>query len=222
MEDLPQSTLIILEGPSGTGKTTIQKALQASLLSQGLEVDILPEFSHSPLGQKLREESIFGVALPPYLLELSGAFAYLSDKLFLLEEAAQARNRIFIMDRFIISQAILGSYFTEELASKELLLNLIREIFFLVQNKFSAKSRLFILEASPEVLVDRLEHRLQKKLPDSEKNFIQENSQAYRQFPYTDFAWPAFFCSTEVSTQDSLHKILDHLEGVLEPLKMDG
>lgn len=221
MEDKPQSTLIILEGPSGTGKTTIQKALHTYLSQQGLDVEMLPEFSHSPLGQKLREESLFGVPLPPYLVELSGAFAYLSDKLYLLEEAAQASNRIFIMDRFIISQAILGSYFTAELASRQLLLNLIREIYYLIQNKFSAKSRLFILEAPPEIIAERLEKRLQRELQDTEKTFIRENREAYRQFPYSDFQWSTFFCDSVDDRQQTVQEILSHLEGVPVPLKMD-
>ncbi len=221
MEDQPQNILIILEGPSGTGKTTIQEALHTNLRNQGLEVDMLPEFSHSPLGQKLRNESIFGVPLPPYLLELSGAFAYLSDKLFLLEEAAQAENRICIMDRFIISQAILGSYFTEDLASKQLLFNLIREIYYLIQTKFSPKSRLFILEAPSEVITARLEKRLQRTLRAEEKAFIQENKEAYRQFPYSDFEWPTFFCDSVDNSQATVQEILNHLDGVPVPLKMD-
>lgn len=211
MADEAKSRLIVLEGPSGTGKSTLQKHLAENLESRGYRVGLLPEFSESPLGTMLQQASQVDKLLPNFLQNLSGALTYLADKTFLLEKALREPNKIWIMDRFLISQDILGAHFIEQENGQDSLQQVIKQMKDWAEESFSDQSLLIVLNTSLPVLKERLEERLQHPLSKKDQKFLKTNIRAYQQYPYNNYQWKKRFIPNEGSLEETIAILLGQI-----------
>ena len=137
--------LIVLEGPAGVGKTTMQKFLHESISLKNVIVDSLPEFSNSKIGKLIEEHSYFKQENPSWLLGINGLMIFLADKIKVLENAQYDKEKLWICDRFITTQYILGlkeiSGKKDNLFAKEI----IQRVFDWSLEKISEQSIFFFL-----------------------------------------------------------------------------
>ncbi|MDX2303858.1 MAG: hypothetical protein NW226_13715 [Microscillaceae bacterium] len=213
--------LLVFEGPSGTGKTTLQHHLGQYLQHKNLKIKILPEFSTSPLGRIIAQYSKFGHELPFFLRGLNGALAYLSDKLYLLEKNLSSANEILILDRFILSQWILGSYFIKDEHSKQVLQQIIMQTKKWIEANFSQKSVIILLQSSSESLVARLEKREEFILDSENKAFLQQNVSDYNNFDYNLFEWNKLYLNSERPLPETLENLIHDIDKLLHQVNHD-
>jgi thymidylate kinase len=178
--------LIVLEGPAGVGKTTLQHFLWQAFIANGIKASLLPEFSDSPLGEALRSNTNYGQPKPSWVLSAGGVLAFLADKLYLLEAAARNPSDVWIADRFITSQLILGLSGIETEQDRELMRQIIMLIFQLIDEHFSDGSCLVFMEAPLDVLKQRLQKRTGQLLSQAQMLLLEEE---IRQYAHLTFPW---------------------------------
>jgi len=174
-------TLIILEGPTGVGKTTIQDFLQNALKSKKIHVDILPEFSKNKLGQLIEKNSHYGQEKPEWLMGISGLMLFLADKINRIETARMDAGKIWICDRFISTEFILG---LKTISGKEDNLfaqETIQQVFEWSLKKISKHSVFVFFDANVDILQGRLEKRIARRLTQQELINLDDEVREYRQ-----------------------------------------
>lgn len=172
--------LIIIEGPAGVGKTTMQDFLHNSLSLKSIAVNTLPEFSNNRLGKLIEEHSCYGYDKPNWLIGINGLLLFLADKINVLEIAQMDREKIWLCDRFIPTQFVLG---LQAIRSKEDSLfakETIQRIFDWSLKKISEQSVFVFLDGNVDVLQSRLEKRIGRKLNQQELNNLEYEINGYR------------------------------------------
>lgn len=141
----PSRSFIVIEGPNGTGKTTVAHALAERLgTHQGILVEETREPSDTALGRAVRE---LEASMPPMALALACA-ADRIDHLARKIEPSLARAAIVVCDRFLPSSLVL-----QHLDGLSL-----EEIWQLNAGVRSPDMTVY-LEAAPETLRERLARR---------------------------------------------------------------
>ena len=100
-EATSKGKLIVIEGPDGAGKSTLQRGLAAQLLTQGIQAVQSREPTHGPHGTALRQAALSKRLAPEQELEL-----LLQDRRAHVEEVitpALARGDWVILDRYYFS-----------------------------------------------------------------------------------------------------------------------
>jgi thymidylate kinase len=201
---LPKSDkprLIVLEGPAGAGKTTVQRFLWQSLVADGIKANLLSEFSSSPLGEALRNDTRYGQQKPPWVLGVGGVLALLGDKIFSLATAAEDAGAIWIADRLIISQLILGLRSIETGWERTLMEEVITSLFFWVGDFFSDESFLVLLEAPLDVLAQRLQGRTGHSLTQAQRFLLQDEISRYAHLSFPLPGWNQVRISSHTSLE---------------------
>jgi dTMP kinase len=136
---------IVIEGPNGTGKTTITAALAERLRRhQQPPIEVTREPSDTALGMAIRQlES----SMPPLALALACA-ADRHDHLTRTIDPALAAGAMVLCDRFLPSSLVL-----------QRLDGLSLEEIWQLNNGARTPDMVIYLEASPETLKERLEKR---------------------------------------------------------------
>lgn len=207
-----RNKLIILEGASGSGKTSIQLALHRSLSDKGYKVKSINEFSDSPLGVLLKNaHGLHKHGYPHYLKNLAGALTYLSDKVYGLQTCISESFDFIILDRYFISQIILGSALISDHHYINQLQNIVLETHLTFKNSFSNQSRVFTLECEFPEIIQRIEKRESIILSSENINFIAKTAAHYKVYDYTLYGWQHKFISTDLGMSDSIDKIMNVL-----------
>lgn len=181
--------LIALEGPAGVGKTALQHFICEELVSRGINAAALPEFSSSLLGELLERHAAYGEAKPSWSVELGGLLAYVADKVSLVEGIIGLPRDIFISDRFLSSQLILGVREITGQLERRLATKIISQTMEWAAQQFAENSVLVFLEAPVEMLAERLEQRLGATLLQTQRTLLDDEIREYRSL---DFSLPRF------------------------------
>src|SRR5947207_1104289 len=181
--------LIALEGPAGAGKTALQHFLCQELASRGINAAALPEFSDSSLGQLLKRHAGYGESKPSWTVGLGGLLAFLADKVSLIEGIRGLPKKIWISDRFLSSQLVLGLNEITSDWEKQLAKKIISETMEWASRQFSEGSLLIFLEAPVEVLAERLENRLGVRLLKTQRILLKDEVQEYRSLDLSLQRW---------------------------------
>ncbi|HAH96343.1 MAG TPA: dTMP kinase [Firmicutes bacterium] len=102
---------IVLEGPDGTGKSTLAKLLVADLRSLGHDVVATREPGGTPLGQKIRELILNSKG--PDLGHCSEMLLYAADRAQNISEIVQpalAQGRVVLAERYVDSSLAYQGY----------------------------------------------------------------------------------------------------------------
>lgn len=199
-----KTRLIILEGPAGVGKTTLQEYLYKNLTLKGLPVSLLPEFTNHASGKLIKKNSKYGQQKPEWLIGMGGMLAFLSDKITALEEAVRNPDRIWICDRFIATQFVLGLKGIED---KKVAEQIIRQINDWARNNFSVKSCLVLLDAPLDVLRKRLSLRMKRNLTPVETELLKGEMAQYSKIKLYFGTWQRM----RVKATDELHEVGDKI-----------
>lgn len=208
--DLPR--LIILEGPAGVGKTSLSHYLQAQLSRLNVSSAIIPEFSISPMGNLLEKSCPFGSVVPEWLCGLEGSMAFLSDKLYSIQQTKNHSANIWIADRFTVSQLILGVMATDIKEERETLKALIRRLTSFAACHFSSDSLFVCLDAPFEVLTARLERRMKRKFTTQELEMLEHETSQFRLIGNPLAPWEKHNCTTLESLEKVGDNILNHVK----------
>ena len=181
--------LIILEGPAGVGKTTLSLYLKEGLIRKGIDAKTIPEFSNSPLGSLIEQNSLYGSSVPYWLTGVGGSMAFLADIMASIDLEKSDSNHVWIADRFTISQLILGLNAIGGPEEKKTMMRIIIEASDLVNTYFSKDSLLIILEAPINLLRIRLEERLNKPLSQNQLRTLKEEIEGYSSLKYSFHSW---------------------------------
>ena len=143
--------LVSIEGPAGTGKSTLSLKLSYHLKNKGIQTGHLPEFSATPLGKALAIHSEYGTETPPWCLGIGGLLAFIADKVQQLE-SMHSEYTILVSDRFITSQMILGIRSLRADADREFGETLVRQICAWAERRFAIDGLMVILNGPSELL----------------------------------------------------------------------
>lgn len=179
--DKKKPILIILEGPAGAGKTTIQEFLLQSLKSQKKIIDVLPEFSKNKLGQLIKNNCQYGQEKPKWLTGISGLMLFLVDKINKIDKATIDGNKIWICDRFITTEFILGFNMINQKEDNLLAHEIVQNVYKWSLKKISKQSVFIFLDCSFDILKNRLEKRIARKLTQSELYSLDNEISGYSQ-----------------------------------------
>ncbi|MFY9235033.1 MAG: dTMP kinase [Fimbriimonadaceae bacterium] len=100
---------VTLEGPEGSGKTTLMKGLAVRLEALGHQVAATREPGEGPVGAQIRELLLHGEKLEP----LAEVFLFLADRANHVESfirPALAVNKIVLCDRYADSTIVYQGY----------------------------------------------------------------------------------------------------------------
>lgn len=181
--------LVALEGAAGAGKTTLQRHLAEAFAAKGFKVGVISEFSGSPLGRRLHDVAGFGEPKPAWSLGLGGLLAFLADKLHSLEAVAAAPGRVWVVDRLVTSQLILGTRGIKTGREKDRARAIISLTQSWVEETFSAESVLVILEAPLEVLAERLRRRIGRALGPDQLRLLEDEAGGYANLDAAPSGW---------------------------------
>jgi thymidylate kinase len=203
--------LIIIEGPAGVGKTTIQFLLQKTLKSKKIDVDILPEFSKNNLGQLIKNNCQYGQIKTDWLTGISGLMLFLAEKINKIEIASVDVEKIWICDRFTTSEFILGF---KSISKKEDILfaqQTVKHVYEWYINKISKHSIFIFLDCNSDILKERLEKRIARKLTNPELICLNDEIQGYRQLAKTLKTTNTLVVNGDDSVNVISNKILKHI-----------
>jgi len=113
------------------------------------------------------------------VLGVGGTVAFLADKLKLLETAAEDRDTVYVSDRFVVTQLILGLRSVKGECEKKLTTDMISTALAWIELTFSDDSIVVILEADLQILRQRLEQRVGRKLTTTELRLLSDEICAY-------------------------------------------
>lgn len=182
--------LIVLEGPAAVGKTTLQHLLWSELGADGITTKCIPEFSESVLGESLRDNSQFGDSKPDWMIGLGGTLAFLADKTKLLEDALRTPETVWICDRLITSQLVLGVKGITREREKELVMTMVRVLSGWIEASFAKDSIMILIEAPIAVLKNRLEARVGRPPTPDELRLLVEEIDSYAALKSFPDSWP--------------------------------
>lgn len=212
---LPKSNkprIIALEGAAGVGKTAVQRLLYQALVNKGIPVKIISEFTDSPLGEILKENCQYGSPRPNWLTNTGGTFAFLADKLHALEMASQMPEFIWITDRLITTQLILGLRDIHSELNKTLIREIISVLSSLVKGYFSNDSFLILLEAPLEELKKRMEERIGSPLEGEQLSLLKQEIQDYSNLDRSFEEWNSLRVIASGSIDLVVETLLDEVE----------
>jgi thymidylate kinase len=174
-----RARIIVLEGAAGTGKTALRASLERALRKEGYSVKKIPEFSGTPLGKAVKNSSFHGATRPPWLVGMGGTLAYLADKIHLIETVDVSEHTIWIADRFILTQLVLGLKQIPQRQNADLLRRFINDLSELMGSRFAEDSLLVILDSSVPILRRRLYKRSGKILSREQLRSLRIERQMY-------------------------------------------
>jgi len=203
--------VIALEGPAGVGKTTLSKQLLKQLTQVGVDAQIVPEFSQSDLGKVLATHAAYGQAKPSWTIGMAGTLAFIADKVHMLEIAAQSTDRVWICDRFVTSQLVLGLRGATSKPELELTENIIILVLASLKRSFSDDSVILLLEASHSMLKTRLETRLGRSLTLYELRDLADEINRYAELSPPLARWQHVRVHAEETGEELVSNVIETL-----------
>jgi thymidylate kinase len=204
--------LLVLEGPAGTGKSTLSRELVVRLQHRGLQAGYLSEFSSTPLGGILESNAQYGVHKQDWCLGLGGLLGFLADKVHQLEWARDQDCPIWVSDRFVSSQLVLGLRGVRSPVESAFGAAIIRSACTWSESIFDKRSLLVFLRAPAQVLGERLEARIGRCLSAAEWIYLSQEIEAYDSLACSASRWETI----SLDARRSLPELLEYLEGRIE------
>lgn len=204
--------VIILEGPTGTGKTSVGKELVKHYSESNRTVKLISEFSFTPVGKILFEQSSIKKTYPDYLKDIPGALIYLSDKLYMIKkELDQTNTDLIIFDRFIMSQLILGKYFTTDNNEAQVIEKIILIVNQWLLTLFGNKTMVFYFNSKYEIIANRIENKIGMSLDSEGEKYLKATIEAYQEYDWQSLSWKACLIRNNTSIDDCLRIILKEI-----------
>ncbi len=172
--------LIILEGPAGVGKTSVQKYLSEAFSLKNINVGTLSEFSENELGKFIKKNSRYEFENPYWLKGINGIMFFLADKINMLDVAHLEGNKIWICDRFISTQFILGVRTVNNVEDKLFANEIIQRTFDWSMKMISDNSIIIFLDSNIDILKRRLKNRIDRELSQQEISDLEYEITEYR------------------------------------------
>lgn len=149
---------IVIDGPDGSGKTTVAKDVVAALNVQGYPAIYTKEPTDSVLGRQIRKLLKEKTADPQQLFDL-----YVADRLIHIDYIVNCLNKsmVVVCDRYKYSTFCYQS--THGIDEKSMAKN----------NKLLSPDLTFILYSSPAILLNRIENRGNEKEIFENKEFLK-------------------------------------------------
>ncbi len=167
-----------IEGPAGSGKTTLCHALIEGSEQNGIPSSYVPEFSSTPLGNSLAQ-FLSRFAPKPANLSPEAEFMHcMGDKFASLTAiTAHAYPAMVVVDRGFITQAILGIPAITDRANRTFAQRMLMLTSGWLQTKFIVST--LVLNLPLEENLHRLVHRLQRPLSPQEHDTMLYERAAY-------------------------------------------
>lgn len=154
--------LLCIEGPAGSGKTTLSNALFLKAKQNDQHFKFISEFSSTELGRNLSETLSRFTNTPPSLSTTQILIHCICDKLASLLESHPPPSTITIIDRGFISQSVLAIPNIRDENELSLSLSLIDFCNNWLTSCYELKT--FFLSLPAEENIKRLEERLGRPL----------------------------------------------------------
>lgn len=178
---LSKPHLLCIEGPAGSGKSTLCAALSAYCKVQSLDAQTVSEFSPTPLGRDLSAVLARFSGMPgkrPVMQELMHCVA---DKFSSLLALPEPPSNITVLDRGFITQAVLAIPHIEDQASLSLATSLISLCNEWLLSRYNVIT--LVLQLPEAENFRRLEQRLGRALTLSEQQVMRHEIGRYAALP---------------------------------------
>ncbi len=200
--------LLALEGPAGVGKTTLQYLLWRRLVRTGINAKRIPEFSKSRLGKDLRADAAYGKAPSGWITGMGGTFALLADKTKMLETASSQANTVWICDRLITSQLVLGIGLQNGESEREITKKIVYLLLNWIQERFSDDSVVVFLNAPLNVLKQRLQTRLGYPLTTDQTELLKKEIREFQRLSHSFSALNSISISSDAPVDLIEHHLM--------------
>ncbi len=186
-DTLAKTHVFCIEGPAGSGKTTLCHALIEGSEQNGIPSNYIPEFSPTPLGNSLAQ-FLSRFAPKPTSLSPEAEFMHcMADKFAsLTATTAHAYPTMVVVDRGFITQAILGIPAITDRANRTFAQRVLMLTSGWLQTKFIVST--LVLSLPLEENLNRLAHRLQRPLSPQEHDTMLREREAYAALVGSDMA----------------------------------
>ncbi len=174
---MAKSQLLCIEGPAGSGKTTLCAALVAYCETNSITQQTVSEFSPTPIGRDLA--SLLGrfADITIKRESLQALVLCIADKLSAIMALAEQDNAIVILERGFITQSALVIPYIKDSVDATLANALIAAANDWLASRFDVTT--FILQLPAEENIRRLEQRLGRSLNNEEQQAMRHEIAAY-------------------------------------------
>ncbi len=163
--------LLCIEGPAGSGKTTLCGALAQTCSAAGIDFSLLGEFSATPLGQELSGRLARFSQTPVTWSPMETMMLCIADKLAALASVHRINAGVILLDRGFITQSVLTILFVNDEACRRLSKSIVSLLNAWLAARFGVTT--FVLQLPMVDNVVRLEARLGRDITDPEKKVLQ-------------------------------------------------
>lgn len=189
VDALAKPHIFCIEGPAGSGKTTLCHALIERSKQNGISSSYIPEFSPTPLGSSLAQFLSRFTPKPASLSPEAEFMHCMADKFAsLTAPTVHACPTIVVVDRGFITQAVLGIPAITDRANSTFSRRMLMLTSDWLQTKFVIST--LVLNLPLEENLNRLAHRLQRPLPPQEADAMRREREAYVALADSDMAKP--------------------------------
>ncbi|MFE0512466.1 dTMP kinase [Streptomyces sp. NPDC058964] len=196
-------TLIVMCGPDGSGKTTLETGLLARLSEHGAPTDLIMQPTDWWRGDRRVQANMVGAtgALHPLALALFGLADRIDQQENVIKPALSA-GRCVLSNRYLLS--LVAHYLT----TREIDQDDLRALY----SRIIAPDVLVVLDAPTEVLLDRVVSRdgADSRRWDQQRSFVQRNRDAFRRLADDNGG-------LVLSTQDPADQVLDTVWNAVVP-----
>lgn len=169
--------LLCVEGSAGSGKTTLCAALSACCMEQGLDAQIVSEFSPTSLGRELSEILARFSHFPNNRPAMQDLIHCVLDKLSSLLALPEPPSNITVLDRGFITQTVLAIPYIEDKSSLGLATSLISLCNEWLHSRYIVTT--LILKLPEAENIRRLEQRLGRTLTANEHQVMRSEIERY-------------------------------------------
>lgn len=174
---MQNTRLLCIEGPAGSGKTTLCQALAVHARANAITCHVVDEFSDSPMGIVLQAQLQRFANTCLERDSLQALLSCIADKTTSLLQARATNSELMLLDRgFLTQTALVVPHLANEADQA-----LARELIHASNNWLAANFSIttVLLQLSPQENLRRLSQRLQRELTTQEQDIMQQEIAVY-------------------------------------------
>lgn len=174
---MTKSNLLCIEGPAGSGKTTLCAALSEYCKVQGLNTHAVSEFSHTPIGRELSGILARFAGVSSKRSAMQDFMHCVADKFSSLLGPPEPLTNITVIDRGFISQTVLVIPQIEDQADLDFSVSLISLCNEWLLSRYHVIT--LVLQLPEAENFRRLEQRLGRALDSNERQVMRHEIECY-------------------------------------------